>query len=444
MKTTDLTQGSVSRQLILFSLPMIAGNLLQQCYNIADTLIVGRVIGPQALAAVGSAYTLMTLLNSILIGLCLGGSVVLSRLFGAGAIRDFRTALFNSFCFTGVIALAVNGAAVIFLEPCLRLLNIKGSVFDDSLVYLHIILAGMVFTFLYNFVSNGLRSIGNTVIPLIFLGVSAGLNIVLDVVLTVNFRMGIAGAAYATIFSQGVSAVGILIYFFKKAGKFLPRRENLHISAEHLKSIVSNSLMTSIQQSIMNTGILMIQGLVNSFGVKVMAAFAAAVKIDAFAYMPAQDFGNAFAVYVAQNRGAGKTERIRQGMRSAVTISVLFCLVSSLAVALCAPWLMQLFVSGTEEEIVGIGAFYLRSEGLCYAGIGILFLMYAFYRGLDKTQMSIVLTVISLGTRVLLSYWLAPHLGYEMIWWSIPIGWGLADLAGAAGYGVWRHHFAER
>ena len=151
MKTTDLTKGSVSRQLILFSLPMIAGNLLQQCYNIADTLIVGRVIGPGALAAVGSAYTLMTLLNSIIIGLCMGGSVVLSSLFGAGNLRDFRTALFNSFCLTGAIALAVNAAAVIFLNPCLRLLNIRGSVLEDSLVYLHIILTGMMFTFFYNF-----------------------------------------------------------------------------------------------------------------------------------------------------------------------------------------------------------------------------------------------------------------------------------------------------
>lgn len=438
MKTTDLTQGRVPRQLILFSLPMIAGNLLQQCYNIADTLIVGRVIGPQALAAVGSAYTLMTLLNSIIIGLCMGGSVVLSRLFGAGAIRDFRTALFNSFCFTGIVALIVNGAAVILLEPCLQLLNIKDAVFDDSLIYLHIILAGMMFTFLYNFISNGLRSIGNTVVPLIFLGISAGLNIVLDVLFTVNFRMGIAGAAYATIFSQAVSALGIFAYFLKKAKKFLPGKENRRLSAEHLKNIVSNSLMTSIQQSVMNTGILMIQGLVNSFGVNVMAAFAAAVKIDAFAYMPAQDFGNAFAVYVAQNRGAGKTQRIRQGMKDAVAISVLFCLVSSLLVALWAPWLMGLFVKGSEREIISIGVFYLRSEGLCYAGIGILFLMYAFYRGLDRTQMSIVLTIISLGTRVALSYGLAPGLGYEMIWWSIPIGWVLADLVGAAGYGRWR------
>ena len=206
----------------------------------------------------------------------------------------------------------------------------------------------------------------------------------------------------------------------------------------HFKSIISNSLLTSIQQSVMNTGILMIQGLVNRFGVNVMAAFAAAVKIDAFAYMPAQDFGNAFAVYVAQNRGAEKPQRIRKGMRNAAGISALFCICSSLFVAIFARWLMTLFVSGSEQEIIGIGVFYLRSEGLCYAGIGILFLMYAFYRGLDRTQMSIVLTVISLGTRVALSYILAPKLGYQVIWWSIPIGWILADAAGFVGYIFWK------
>lgn len=430
MKTMDLTSGDVARKLILFSLPMIAGNLLQQCYNIADTLVVGRVIGPGALAAVGSAYTLMTLLNSIIIGLCMGGSVVLSSLFGAGRIREFRTALFNSFWFTLAVALLVNLLAAVFLGPLLHLLNIEGTVLQDSIAYLSIILGGMVFTFLYNFYSNALRSIGNTVIPLVFLGVAAVMNIVLDVVFTMFLHMGIAGAAWATVFSQAVSAVGLMIYFYGKAGNFLPRKENRKISRNYLKSIVSNSLLTGIQQSVMNTGILMIQGLVNSFGVNVMAAFAAAVKIDAFAYMPAQDFGNAFAVYVAQNRGGKREDRIREGLRSAVKISGLFCIATSGLVALFAKPFMTLFVGSAQTQIIQVGVSYLRSEGLCYVGIGLLFLLYAYFRGMDQTQMSIVLTVISLGLRVVLSYALAPVYGYQMIWWSIPIGWFLADGVG--------------
>ena len=186
----------------------------------------------------------------------------------------------------------------------------------------------------------------------------------------------------------------------------------------------------------MNFGILMVQGLVNSFGVNVMAAFAAAVKIDAFAYLPVQDFGNAFSTFVAQNTGASQPERIRRGIRSAVWVSILFCVVSSLLVCLFAAPLMALFVEPGETEIIAIGVEYLRIEGLCYCGIGILFLLYGLFRGLGRPGVSVVLTVISLGTRVALAYLLAPlpAIGLKGIWWAVPIGWALADLAGLLFY----------
>ena len=182
----------------------------------------------------------------------------------------------------------------------------------------------------------------------------------------------------------------------------------------------------------MHFGILMVQGLVNSFGVNVMAAFAAAVKIDAFAYLPVQDFGKAFSTFVAQNTGASQPERIRRGIRSAVWVSILFCVVSSLLVCLFAAPLMALFVEPGETEIIAIGVEYLRIEGLCYCGIGILFLLYGLFRGLGRPGVSVVLTVVSLGTRVALAYLLAPipAIGLKGIWWAVPIGWGLADLPG--------------
>ena len=200
--------------------------------------------------------------------------------------------------------------------------------------------------------------------------------------------------------------------------------------------IIHYSLHTCVQQSVMNFGILMVQGLVNSFGVNVMAAFAAAVKIDAFAYLPVQDFGNAFSTFVAQNTGASQPERIRRGIRSAVRVSILFCVVSSLLVCLFAAPLMALFVEPGETEIIAIGVEYLRIEGLCYCGIGILFLLYGLFRGLGRPGVSVVLTVISLGTRVALAYLLAPlpAIGLKGIWWAVPIGWGLADLAGLLFY----------
>ena len=199
-----------------------------------------------------------------------------------------------------------------------------------------------------------------------------------------------------------------------------------------MAEILRFAFSSSVQQSVMNFGILMIQGLVNSFGPVVMAAFAAAVKIDSFAYMPAQEFGNAFSLFISQNHGAGRDDRVKQGMKSALRVSMAFCLTVSLLIFLFAPYLMMLFVSPGETEIIAVGVGYLRIEGAFYCGIGILFLLYGYYRGVNRPEMSLVLTVISLGTRVLLAYVLAPvpWIGVYGIWSAIPIGWILADITG--------------
>lgn len=199
-----------------------------------------------------------------------------------------------------------------------------------------------------------------------------------------------------------------------------------------LGEIIRNDVFTGLQQSVMNFGILMIQGLVNSFGAVVMAAFAAAVKIDTLAYMPAQEFGNAYSLFISQNYGAQKRERIKKGTKLATCVSVVFCVVVSGFIFLTAKGLMKLFVDSTETSIIEAGVKYLRIEGSFYFGIGILFLLYGYFRGIQRAEVSLVLTIISLGTRVVLSYLLAPNtaLGVQAIWWSIPIGWILADIVG--------------
>ena len=359
----DLSRGGITRPMLLFAGPMIAGNLLQQCYNIADTLIVGRALGASALASVGFSFTLMTFLTSVLLGVC--------------------------------------------------------------------------FTFLYNYFACLLCSVGNSVAPMAFLAVSTVLNIGLDLWFVLGLGWGVAGAAGATVLAQGVSAAGIALYGWRRVPLLRLERRHCKVSRGELGRIMNYSLLTCVQQSVMNFGILMVQGLVNSFGVNVMAAFAAAVKIDAFAYLPVQDFGNAFSTFVAQNTGAQKTERIRRGIRSAVGVSIGFCLVSSLLVCLFAAPLMGLFVEPGETEIIAVGVEYLRIEGMCYCGIGILFLLYGLFRGLGRPGGSVVLTVVSLGTRVALAYLLAPipAVGLKGIWWAVPIGWVLADLAGLV---LWR------
>ncbi len=428
----DLTQGSVTRTMLRFAFPMIAGNLLQQCYNIADTLIVGHYIGVEALAAVGSTYTLMTFLTSILIGLCMGSGAVFSTCIGAKEHDRLRDSVSASFFLIGSITLVVNVAVFAFTDPILHLLHAPTEIYGMMRVYAQIIFLGLFFVFLYNYFSFLLRAQGNSVVPLCFLAAAAVLNVGLDLLFIAKFHWGIQGAAFATILAQAVSGIGLGVYAWITQPTLRPRWMNPWQQENVFSQIWNFSMSSCIQQSVMNFGILMIQGLVNSFGTAVMAAFAAGVKIDSIAYMPAQEFANAYSLFISQNHGAGDKERVRKGTRSAITVSLLFCLVVSIFVAAAAPWLMQFFIEPSKQDIIAIGVSYLRIEGIFYCGIGLLFLLYGYYRGIGIPSMSLVLTVISLGTRVLLAYLLAPvpAIGVSGIWWSIPIGWFLADLFG--------------
>ena len=428
----DLTKGPITKSMLLFAGPMILGNLLQQLYNIADTLIVGQFLGPGPLAAVGSSFTLMTFLTSIILGLCMGSGVVFSMLFGAGETDRLKNSLFISFALIGAAAIVIEILSLALLSPLLTVLQVPADIRAETGVYLQVIFLGIFFTFIYNYFACVLRAIGNSALPLIFLAISSVLNIVLDLAFIIVFEMGVAGAAWATIIGQGVSAGSIMVYCLLRVPQIRPQKQHLHFERTAAWNIARYSFLTCIQQSVMNFGILMIQGLVNSFGVSVMAAFAAAVKIDSFAYMPVQDFGNAFSTFIAQNYGAGKQERIRGGIRSAVFCALAFCAVVSLIVCLFARPLMLIFVKPEETQIIAIGMQYLRIEGACYAGIGCLFLLYGLFRGIGRPAVSIVLTVVSLGTRVALAYLLAPipAFGLPAIWWAIPIGWFLADFTG--------------
>lgn len=430
----DLTQGNITKTMLVFAGPMIVGNLLQQCYNIVDMLIVGKVLGAGALAAVGAAYTLMTFLTSMLIGMCMGSGTVFSFYFGQENHRKLREGITSSFLFIGVITVAMNVLVFVLIDIILRLLKIPVDIQQMTREYVWVIFLGIFFIFLYNFFAFLLRAVGNSVIPLLFLGISSVLNIFLDILFVLVFELGIAGAAWATVVSQIVSGVGIALYTWVKEPslRLSMGLQAIRKSRDSLGEIMHFSIAASVQQSVMNFGILMIQGLVNSFGTAVMAAFAAAVKIDSFAYMPAQEFANAFSIFISQNRGAGKQQRVDKGVRSAIITSVLFCVGVSVAVVLLARYLMLIFVQPSEVEIIRIGVEYLRIEGSFYLGIGILMLWYGYYRAIGKPEMSVVLTVISLGTRVLLAYILAPIklIGVYGIWWAIPIGWFLADVTG--------------
>ena len=424
------------RSMLCFAIPMILGNLLQQCYNVADTLIVGKFLGRNALAAVGSSFTLMTFLTSILLGLCMGSGALFSIRFGQRDEAGLRESLCASFVLIASVTLILNGLAFGCLDYIRIFLQVPAEVWELMREYLTVIFCGIIATFLYNYFASFLRAVGNSVVPLIFLAVSAVLNILLDLWFVLGLERGVAGAAEATVAAQYVSGIGISIYALMRCPQFRAIHKGCGVRWNCIKEITGFSILTCIQQSVMNLGILMVQGLINSFGPTVMAAFAAAVKIDAFAYMPVQDFGNAFSTFIAQNYGAQKADRIRTGLKGAVFTAMFFCVVVSGLVWIFAHPLMAMFVEAGENAIIFEGVRYLRIEGAFYCGIGCLFLLYGLYRALGKPGMSVVLTIISLGTRVVLAYVLSavPSLGVTGIWWSVPIGWFLADITGVIYY----------
>lgn len=432
----NLTEGKILKTMLIFALPMILGNLLQQVYNIADTMVVGRFLGAEALAAVGSAYTLMTFLTSVIIGLCMGSGAVFSIAYGAGNQQELKKSIWVSFVFVGIITIVMNATVFIWTRPILRLLQIPEEVYPLMYQYIRIIFSGILFVFLYNFFACLLRAVGNSVVPLWFLAMSSVLNIILDLWFVAGLGKGVEGAAAATVIAQMAAGLGISVYTLWRVPVLRIEKQYMRMEKSVLNRVMQYSVLTCAQQSVMNFGILMIQGLVNSFGTVIMAAFAVAVKIDTLAYMPAQEFGNAFSLFVSQNFGARKYERIRKASGMAVKVSVSFCLVISVIVWIFAAPLVEIFLTDPQPAIVSAGVNYLHIEGVFYWGIGCLFLLYGLYRGMEKPVMSLVLTVISLGTRVALAYLLAPmpQFGVNAIWWAIPVGWILADLTGFVYY----------
>ncbi|MDO4623332.1 MAG: MATE family efflux transporter [Eubacteriales bacterium] len=436
MNRKSLINGPIFSSMSLFAIPLLLGNLLQQLYTIIDTWIVGRYLGAGALASVGASFALMVFLTSVLIGLCMGSGVVFSYDYGEGAYtrleRRIGTAFLGILTATGCITIL----SLALLPHILHWVQIPAELDQMTAEYLHIVLLGIPAVFLYNFFAGYLRALGNSLLPLLILTAATFTNIGLDFLFVLHFHMGIRGVALATVIAQHESGLLLMLYCMFRDRHIQRACIGMHIVSEDLRILGRYSLYTCLQQSVMNLGILMVQGIVNSFGVTVMAAFSAGVKIDAFAYMPAQEYGNAFSTFIAQNHGAGRMDRVRKGIRIGFLTSIVYCIAASIVLCVFAPALMQVFLDAGEVEAVAIGTGYLQIEGAFYVGIGILFLWYGLFRAIGKPQVSLILTILSLGTRVVLAYLsAATAIGYAGIWWAIPIGWALADLTGVI---LWR------
>lgn len=428
----DMTKGDPTKTILKFAFPFLVGNLFQQLYNIVDSVVVGKFIGTSALASVGSSFMLMNFFSFVIIGLCMGASSVYSLFFGEKNYSKLRKSIFISFLSIGVFTILLSILIILNTKNMLLLINTPQSILEGSNDYLKIIFAGLIFVFLFNACSALLRSIGDSRSPLYFLILAAIINIILDLVFVTVFNMGIVGVALATIIAQAVSSILCLLYVLIKVPIVRISKKDMVFDKGIVIMVGKYSFLTSIQQSIMTFGMVCVQGIVNTFGSDTIAAFTAAGKIDSIAYLPVQDFGNAFSTYVAQNKGARNISRIYEGIKSASRTIVLFCFIFSILIFINSKRLMEIFVNENEINVINLGIEYLSIISVFYMLIGFLFMFYGFFRGIGALKTSLALTIISLGTRVIMSYILSsiPALSQRGIWWSVPVGWALANITG--------------
>lgn len=431
----DMTQGNPMKTILVFFIPMFIGNLFQQIYNVVDSIVVGRFVGNEAFAAVGSCFLIMSFMTSILIGLSIGSGTYFSQLFGGKKYERLKKSIVTAFIFIMLVSFIMSITTVYFIDDILVLFRLPNEIINYAKDYLIYIFTGLTFTGLYNISAYLLRSLGDSKTPLYFLMLSSVINIVLDLVFVINFDMGVKGVGLATLIAQIVAGVASFAYTIKRI-KFLNfSREDFVFDRIEFKNILNYSLLTALQQSISSFGMMMVQGLVNTFGTSVIAAFAACSKVDEFANRPLQDLSNAYSTFVAQNKGANKYDRIRQGFKDTAKLLSIISLSITLIVFAFAPKLITIFVKKDSLEIIEIGTNYLRLVSVFYILLGFVVMYYGFFRGLGEIKFSIILTIVSQVIRVTLAYTLASlGLGLSAVALAVIIGWLITDIIGRIFY----------
>ena len=423
MKNDYLVQKKPLSALGIFALPIIIGNFFQQMYTMADSAIVGRFVGEQALAAVGASYSLTNVFICVAIGGGIGASVVVSRYFGAKDYSKMKISVFTALISFLIISIILGGAGLLFSRKIMILLNTPEDVLDMAVTYLIIYFMGLPFLFMYNVLSSMFNALGKSRIPLVFLIFSSVLNIVLDVFMVTGLDMGVSGVAWATLIAQGISAVLSFVVFLRvikglnsEFGGFFDKSEFLDMSRIALPSI--------LQQSTVSIGMMLVQSVVNSFGYQTLAGFSAAMRVESICIVPMMGIGNAVSSYTAQNIGAGKKERVKEGYRAA-NIMVIFC-----AVIICV--VLEIFNSDIIElflgdegtaEAVATGCGYLKYMGWFFCLIGFKMAVDGLLRGAGDMKMFTVANMVNLAIRVIASMTLAPRFGIAMVWCTVPVGW---------------------
>ena len=422
---TDLTVGRPSRARWKITLPMLLSVAFQQLYTIADSVIVGKFVGENALAAVGASYPITMLFMAVAFGVNIGCSVVISRLFGAKEYTEMKTTVYTSFLSSLVIGAALTAIGLLISEPLLQLLQTPDNVFADAVVYLNIYLLGFLFLFFYNVCTGVFTSLGDSKTPLWFLiGSSLG-NVVLDLIFVIPCGWGVAGAAWATFLAQGISAVLAFFVLLRRLRKIRTDEKPARFSKESLREIVRISIPSICQQSFVSVGNLFIQGLVNSFGSSVMAGYSAALRLNTFAITSFNAVANALSSYTAQNIGAERVDRVKQGLKAGAVLAV--CIAAPFMVAYIAfgESMTALFLDTTADvaRALAVGRQFLLIVAPFYPAVMIKIVADGVLRGTGAMRAFMVATLADLVLRVAFSYLLSPLFDETGIWMSWPFGW---------------------
>lgn len=421
--TNDMTSGRPARLILLFSLPLLAGNLFQQFYNMADTIIVGRTVGVNALAAVGATGSINFLILGFVMGVTSGFAVVTAQRFGAGDEAGVRRSVATSIILSIAVTAVVTLISVLGTMPLLRLMNTPEDIIDDAYSYIVVIFLGIAASVLFNLFSCILRSLGDSRTPLIFLIIACLLNIGLDFACILIFKMGVAGAAWATIAAQLIAGLLCMGYSFKRFPILRLHKEDFKFDWAFAWHHLRIGLPMAFQFSITAVGTMVLQAALNNLGSASVAAFTAASKIDQLASQPLQSLGTAMATYAAQNYGAGQVARIRKGVRSCCLISTIASLVGGGLVILAGPLLIRLFVGDAEQLVYDRAQEYLIVLAIFYTVLGLLFVFRNTLQGVGSSSITLFAGVSELLMRSFAAIFLAQWMGYLGICLASPIAW---------------------
>lgn len=430
----DMTTGSPSKLILSFALPVFVGSVFQQLYSMIDSIIVGQFVGVDALAAVGATGTIIFLILGFLMGMTTGFTVLTAQRFGSGDVEGVRKTVASAIMLSGIVTVVVTIISMLGMRSLLHLMNTPDNIFADTYTYMMITCAGFFTQVLYNLCASVLRALGNSKVPLYFLVVSAGLNIVLDLVFIIVFKMGVAGAAYATVISQGVSGILCVIYIVWKIPILKITKKHFRPDFCCIKNQIGIGLPMALQFSITAIGTIMIQSALNTLGSRVIASYSAASKIEMFLTQAFNAFGITMATYCAQNQGAGKMERIRRGVRLSVIYTLIYGVISGAGIIIFGKYLVSFFVPGSPQDILGFAQTYFVICGTFYPVLGIIFIFRNGLQGMGYGLMPMIGGVAELVARAAVAIVASGYGSYVGICMANPIAWIAANIPLIAAY----------